>query len=97
MSAELTYDLMLEVTGVLRSIPVRTKLDSNLRVGETFDLRGRRWIVSSVDQIGGDSERQTRLARATGADQRDHRVPVEEHADLLEVVLATAQDVAEAR
>ena len=54
MSAELTYDLMLEVTGVLRSIPVRTKLDSNLRVGETFDLRGRRWIVSSVDQIGGE-------------------------------------------
>ena len=53
MSVELTYDLMLEVTGVLRSIPVRTKLDSNLRVGETFDLRGPRWIVSSVDQIGG--------------------------------------------
>ena len=53
MSAELTYDLMLEVTGVLRSIPVKTKLDSNLRVGETFDLRGRRWIVSSVNQIGG--------------------------------------------
>ena len=54
MSAELTYDLMLEVTGVLRSIPVRTKLDSDLRVGETFDLRGRRWVISSVDQIGGE-------------------------------------------
>lgn len=63
MSAELTYDLMLEVTGVLRSIPVRTKLDSNLRVGETFDLRGRRWIVSSVDQIGGQHFDRRAVAR----------------------------------
>ena len=63
MSAELTYDLMLEVTGVLRSIPVRTKLDSDLRVGETFDLRGRRWIVSSVDQIGGEDFDRRAVAR----------------------------------
>jgi hypothetical protein len=63
MSAELTYDLMLEVTGVLRSIPVRTKVDSNLRVGETFDLRGRRWIVSSVDQIGGQHFDRRAVAR----------------------------------
>ena len=63
MSTELTYDLMLEVTGVLRSIPVRTKLDSNLRVGETFDLRGRRWIVSSVDQIGGEDFDRRAVAR----------------------------------
>jgi hypothetical protein len=62
MSVE-TYDLMLEVTGVLRSIPVRTKLDSNLRVGETFDLRGRRWIVSSVDQIGGEDFDRRAVAR----------------------------------
>ena len=63
MSAELTYDLMLEVTGVLRSIPVRTKLDSNLRVGETFDLRGRRWVISSVDQIGGEDFDRRAVAR----------------------------------
>ena len=63
MSVELTYDLMLEVTGVLRSIPVRTRLDSNLRVGETFDLRGRRWIVSSVDQIGGEDFDRRAVAR----------------------------------
>ena len=63
MSAELIYDLMLEVTGVLRSIPVRTKLDSALRVGETFDLRGRRWIVSSVDQIGGEDFDRRAVAR----------------------------------
>jgi hypothetical protein len=63
MSAELTYDLMLEVTGVLRSILVRTKLDSDLRVGETFDLRGRRWVVSSVDQIGGEDFDRRAVAR----------------------------------
>jgi hypothetical protein len=63
MSAELTYDLMLEVTGVLRSIPVRAKLDSDLRVGETFDLRGRRWIVSSVDQIGAEDFDRRVVAR----------------------------------
>jgi hypothetical protein len=63
MSAELTYDLMLEVTGVLRSIPVRTKLDFDLRVGETFDLRGRRWVVSSVDQIGGEDFDRRAVAR----------------------------------
>ena len=63
MSAELTYDLMLEVTGVLRSIPVRTKLDSDLRVGETFDLRGRRWLVSSVDRIGGEDFDRRAVAR----------------------------------
>jgi hypothetical protein len=63
MSAELTYDLMLEVTGVLRSIPVRAKLDSDLRVGEIFDLRGRRWIVSSVDQIGAEDFDRRVVAR----------------------------------
>ena len=63
MSAELTYDLMLEVTGVLRSIPFRTKLDSDLRVGETFDLRGRRWLVSSLDQIGGEDFDRRAVAR----------------------------------
>ena len=63
MSAELTYDLMLEVTGVLRSIAVRAKLDSDLRVGETFDLRGRRWIVSSVDQIGAEDFDRRVVAR----------------------------------
>ena len=63
MSVELTYDLMLEVTGVLRSILVRTKLDSDLRVGETFDLRGRRWVVSSVDQIGGEDFDRRAVAR----------------------------------
>jgi hypothetical protein len=51
MPEELTYDLMLEVKGVLRSIQVRTRLDSDLEVGETFDLRGRRWVVSKVGRV----------------------------------------------
>ena len=51
MAAQLTYDLMLEVKGVLRSIPVRMTLASELRVGETFDLRGRHWVVSSVERV----------------------------------------------
>jgi hypothetical protein len=54
MSAELTYDLMLEVKGVLRSITVRTKLDSDLEVGETFDFRGRRWVVAKVNKVWRD-------------------------------------------
>ena len=63
MSAELTYDLMLEVKGVLRSIPVRTKLDSDLRVGEIFDLRGRRWVVWTVDRIDGEDLDRRVVAR----------------------------------
>ncbi len=51
MANELTYDLMLEVKGVLRSIPVRAELESKLRVGETFDLRGRRWVVSKAEKV----------------------------------------------
>lgn len=54
MPAELTYDLMLEVKGVLRSITVRTTLDSDLKVGETFDFRGRRWVVSKVNEVWRD-------------------------------------------
>jgi hypothetical protein len=59
MPDELTYDLMLEVKGVIRSIPVRTKLGSELSVGETCDLRRRRWVVSKVDRVDrGDLDRR---------------------------------------
>jgi hypothetical protein len=54
MPDELTYDLLLEVKGVLRSITVRTKLDSDLKVGETFDFRDRRWIVAKVNEVWSD-------------------------------------------
>jgi hypothetical protein len=51
MPDELTNDLMPEVKGVIRSIPVRARLVSELSVGEAFELRGRRWVVSSVDRV----------------------------------------------
>ena len=63
MANELTYDLMLEVKGVLRSIPVRTKLDSELRVGETFDLRGRRWVVSKTEKVDREDLDRRVIAR----------------------------------
>ena len=64
--AELTYDLMLEVKGVLRSITVRTKLDSDLKVGESFDFGGRRWVVSKVNEVWRDD-----LDRRVVAEQVD--------------------------
>ena len=69
MPDELTYDLMLEVQGVLRSIPVRTRLGSELSVGETFDFRGRRWVVSKVDRI--DREDLDRRVLAREVDQTE--------------------------
>jgi hypothetical protein len=64
--AELTYDLMLEVKGVLRSITVRTKLASDLKVGESFDFGGRRWVVSKVNEVWRDD-----LDRRVVAEQVD--------------------------
>ena len=51
MAKDLAYDMMLEVQGLIRSIGVRTKLDRELQVGESFDMRGRRWVVSRVDTV----------------------------------------------
>jgi hypothetical protein len=65
MPAELTYELMLEVKGVLL-ITVRTKLDSDLKVGESFDFGGRRWVVSKVNEVWRDD-----LDRRVVAEQVD--------------------------
>jgi hypothetical protein len=54
MAKDLAYDMMLEVRGMIRSIGVRTTLDRDLRVGESFDLRGRRWVVSRIDTVKKD-------------------------------------------
>ena len=54
MAKDLAYDMMLEVRGLIRSFGVRTTLDRDLRVGESFDLRGRRWMVSKVDAVEKD-------------------------------------------
>jgi hypothetical protein len=51
MTQDLAYDMMLEVQGLIRSFAVRTTLDRELRVGETFSLRGRDWVVQRVDAV----------------------------------------------
>ena len=48
MAQDLAYDMMLEVQGLIRSLAVRTTLDRELRVGETFSLRGRQWVVANI-------------------------------------------------
>jgi hypothetical protein len=59
MAQDLAYDMMLEVRGLIRSYAVRTRLDRDLRAGETFSLRGRQWVVSNV-----------RPAKSEGLDRR---------------------------
>jgi hypothetical protein len=51
MTQDLAYDMMLEVQGLIRSLAVRTTLDRELRVGETFSLHGRDWVVQRVDAV----------------------------------------------
>jgi hypothetical protein len=53
----------LEVHGVIRSFGVRTTLDRELRVGESFDLRGRRWVVAKVDTVKKDDLDRRLVAR----------------------------------
>ena len=59
MTKDLAYDMMLEVQGLIRSVSLRTSLDRELRIGETFSMRGRRWVVSEV-----------RPVRSAGVDRR---------------------------
>ena len=49
MSNALTYDLMLESTGILRSHDLRIGLDRDLVTGETIAYHGRRWLVIVVE------------------------------------------------
>jgi hypothetical protein len=48
MTQDLSYDMMLEVQGLIRSLAVRTKLDRELQVGDSFTLHDRDWIVHAV-------------------------------------------------
>ena len=59
MSQDLAYDMMLEVQGLIRSLALRTSLDRELRIGDTFDMRGRRWVVTGVQPVS-----------STGVDRR---------------------------
>ena len=51
MTQRLAYDMMLEVQGLVRSLAVRTTLHRELRIGETFSMSGRRWVVSDVQVV----------------------------------------------
>ena len=48
MRRELIYDVMLEPEGVFRSHSVRLRREQELKPGETLDLEGRHWLVSTV-------------------------------------------------
>jgi hypothetical protein len=68
MTQDLAYDMMLEVQGLIRSLAVRTKLDRELRVGETFSLRGRQWVVSNVRYAEREGLDRRLIAREIDAD-----------------------------
>jgi hypothetical protein len=48
MERTLTYDMMLEVEGVLRSQEVRVDLYREVEPGETINVNGRDWLVTDV-------------------------------------------------
>ena len=48
METSLTYDMMLEVEGVLRSQNLRVSLDRELETGQTIHVHGRDWLVTDV-------------------------------------------------
>ena len=54
MDEDLSYDMALEAQGLFRSIVLRTTLNRELRVGETFTIEGRRWIVSRMDRCNAE-------------------------------------------
>jgi hypothetical protein len=63
MARDLAYDMMLEVQGLIRSLAVRTTLDHELHVGETFNLRGRDWVVERVDLVASKDLDRRLVAR----------------------------------
>jgi hypothetical protein len=44
----LTYDLILETQGILRSEDRRVTFDRDLELGEVISVHGRRWLVTRV-------------------------------------------------
>jgi hypothetical protein len=63
MAKDLAYDMMLEVRGLIRSFGVRTTLDRDLSVGESFDMHGRNWVVAKVDTVHKDDLDRRLVAR----------------------------------
>jgi hypothetical protein len=68
MTQDLAYDMMLEVQGLIRSLAVRTTLDRELRVGETFSLHGREWVVQRVDTVTKENLDRRLVARELVSD-----------------------------
>jgi hypothetical protein len=68
MTQDLAYDMMFEVQGLIRSFAVRARVDHELRVGETFRLRGRRWIVSNVRHADREGLDRRLIAREVDTD-----------------------------
>ena len=63
MTQDLAYDMMLEVQGLIRSVSLRTSLDRELRIGETFSMRGRCWVVSEVRPVRSEGLDRRLIAR----------------------------------
>jgi hypothetical protein len=68
MSRDLAYDMMLEVQGLIRSLALRTTLDRELQVGETFTLHGRTWVVQRVAAASGENLDRRLVARELASD-----------------------------
>jgi hypothetical protein len=68
MSRDLAYDMMLEVQGLIRSLALRTTFDRELRVGETFTLHGRSWVVQRVDAVSDEHLDRRLVARELDSD-----------------------------
>ena len=68
---DLAYDMVLEVQGLIRSLAVRTRLAQELQVGETFSVRGRRWVVSRVDSVSKGGVDRRVIAREVEAPETD--------------------------
>jgi hypothetical protein len=71
MTQDLAYDMTLEVRGLIRSLAVRTRYDGELRIGETFSLRGRRWVVCNVRDASREDLDRRVIAREVDVDDAE--------------------------
>ena len=63
MTQDLAYDMMLEAQGLIRSFGVRMSLDRELRIGETFSMTDRRWVVTRVHAASSEGVDRRVIAR----------------------------------
>lgn len=53
----------LEAQGLIRSFGVRMSLDRELRIGETFSMTDRRWVVTRVHAASSEGVDRRVIAR----------------------------------